>query len=247
MKIREIFAKNILSKSKVFDYTLNPYLGCEHGCLYCYARFMKKFTSHKENWGEFVDIKINAPELLYSEIKKKRSGRVWISGICDPYQPIEKRYELTRKCLKILMENDWPVTIQTKSSLVLRDLELLKTSKKIEVCFTITTADEEIRKIFELNAPSIEERLNAVAKLYSEGIKTGAMIAPLLPRAEGLVNKLKGKIDYVIIDKMNYHHADWVYRKYKIEWARKEEFFIKKGKELKGLFEKERIPCQLVL
>lgn len=246
MKIKEILAKNILSKSKVFDYTLNPYIGCEHGCSYCYARFMKRFTGHKEDWGEFVDVKINAPGLLDKEIKKKKAGRVWISGICDPYQPIEGKYELTRKCLEILLGHDWPVTIQTKSPLVLRDLGLLKKSKKIEVCFTITTADEKIRKIFEVGAPSVEKRLNALARLHSEGIRTQAMIAPILPGAEGLVNKLKGKVDYVIIDRMNYHYADWVYRKYRIEWARKEEFFIKKGEELRRLFEKEKIPCQLV-
>ena len=246
MKIKEILAKNILSRSKVFDYTLNPYIGCEHGCSYCYARFMKRFTGHKEDWGEFVDVKINAPELLDKEIKKKKTGRVWISGICDPYQPIEEKYELTRKCLEILLKHDWPVTIQTKSPLVLRDLGLLKKSKRIEVYFTITTADEKIRKIFEFGAPPVEGRLNALDRLHSEGIRTQVMIAPLLPRAEGLVKELKGKVDHVIIDKMNYHYADWVYRKYRIERARKEEFFIKRGEELRRLFEKEKIPCQLL-
>ncbi len=246
MKIKEIRAKNILSKSKVFDYALNPYIGCQHDCSYCYARFMKRFTGHRENWGEFVDVKINAPELLIVEIRKKRVGRVWVSGICDPYQPIEEKYELTKKCLEILMKNDWPVTIQTKSPLVLRDLELLKKFKEIEVGFTITTADEEIRKIFEMRAPPIEERLKALAILHSEGIKTFAMIAPILPGTEGLVNKLKGKIDYAMIDKMNYHYADWVYRKHKMEWAKKEIFFIRKGKELRESFEKEKIPCQVL-
>lgn len=246
MKVKEILAKSILSKSKVFDYTLNPYVGCEHGCYYCYARFMKRFTGHKEDWGEFVDVKINAPELLKKEIKGKKPGKVWISGICDPYQPLEKRYELTRRCLEIFIENDWPVTIQTKSPLVLRDLGLLRKSRKIEVCFTITTADEKIREIFEFRAPSIEERVNALAKLHSEAIRTQAMIAPLLPGAGGLVSKLKGKVHSVLIDKMNYHYADWVYRKHKLEWARKEGFFIEKGKELKKSFEKEKIPCQLL-
>lgn len=246
MKVKEILAKSILSRSKVFDYTLNPYIGCEHGCSYCYAKFMRRFTGHKEDWGEFVDVKINAPELLRREIKRKKPGRVWISGICDPYQPIEERYELTRKCLEIFIEHDWPVTIQTKSPLVLRDLGLLKRSRKIEVCFTITTADEKMRKIFEFKAPSIERRLNALAKLHSEGIMTQAMIAPLLPGVEGLVSKLKDKVNSVLIDRMNYHYADWVYRKHKLEWARKEEFFIEKGKELKESFEKEKIPCQLL-
>ncbi len=244
VKIEEITAKNILSKSKVFEYSLNPYIGCQHNCRYCYAKFIKKFTAHSEEWGDFVDAKINAPELLLTEIKKKKVGSIWLSGICDPYQPIEEKYRLTRNCLEILIEHVWPVTIQTKSPLILRDLDLLKDSEKVEVCFTITTADERIRKIFEPNAPPIEERINALHKLHKEGIKTHVMIAPLLLGAENLVKELKGKVDYVIIDKMNYHYADWVYRKYNIQWARRYEFFTQTGSALKQLFEKEEIFCQ---
>ena len=239
MKIKEIQAKNILSKSKVYDWTINPYVGCQHGCIYCYAKFMKRFSGHKENWGEFVDVKINAPELLNQEIKKKKKGRVWVSGVCDPYQPVEKKYELTKKCLEILQRNNWPVVIQTKSPLVLRDLELLKKFQKIEVGFTITTGDEKIKQIFEPRTSSIEKRVQALERLHQEGIKTYAMIAPLLPKAESLVTKLKGKVDYVIIDKMNYHYADWVYKKYQLEK-------IQNGNELANLFKKENIPCQVV-
>lgn len=239
MIIKEIQAKNILSKSKVYDWTINPYIGCEHSCTYCYARFMKRFSGHKENWGEFVDVKINAPELLSQEIKKKKKGKVWISGVTDSYQPIEKKYELTKKCLEILQENNWPVTIQTKSPLVLRDLELLKKFQEIEVGFTITTADEEIRKIFEPRTAPISERIEALDKLHQAGIKTFAMIAPLLPGAKDLVIKLKGKVDHIIIDKMNYNHADWVYKKYNLEK-------IQNGNELANLFKKENIPCQII-
>ncbi len=246
MNTREIIVKNILSKSKVFEYSLNPYVGCQHNCVYCYAKFVKKFTRHEERWGDFVDVKINAPELLSIEIKKKKKGHVWLSGVCDPYQPLEERYKLSRKCLEILIENAWPVTIQTKSPLVLRDLELLKNSSTVEVCLTITTADENIRKIFEPNAPSIKERISALHTLCKEGLKTHVMIAPLLLGAERLVNELKEKIDYVIIDKMNYHYADWIYKKYRIEWARKYDFFIKTGNTIKRQFEKENIFCQIL-
>jgi len=246
MKIREIQAKSILSKSGVYDWTINPYIGCEHSCFYCYARFMKRFTGHKEKWGEFVDVKINAPELLEKEIKTKKKGKVWISGVCDPYQPIEKKYKLTRKCLEVLQKNNWPVVIQTKSPLVLRDLKLLKKFKNIEVGFTIPTADEKIKNVFEPRTPSIKQRIKALEKLYKEGIRTYAMIAPLLPEAEDLVAKLRNKVDYVIIDRMNYHYADWVYRKYKLEEMKKDNFFIKKTAELIKMFKKERIPCQIV-
>jgi len=245
MKIKEIRAKSILSKSKVYDWTLNPYRGCEHGCSYCYARFMKRFTAHKEKWGEFVDVKVNAPELLVEEVKRKKKGRVWISGVCDPYQPLEKKHKLTRKCLQVFQENNWPVIIQTKSPLVLRDLDLLKKFKDIEVGFSITTADKEIKKFFEPKTPCIEERIKALERIHREGIKTYVMIAPLLPGAEALVSELEGKIDYAIIDRMNYHYADWVYRKYKIEKLKDNEFFIQKGNEIAGLLEKKKIPRQV--
>ncbi len=246
MNVREIRAKNILSKSQIFDYAVNPYVGCQHACVYCYARFMKRFTGHNEPWGKFVDVKINAPELLEREVKKKKVGRVWISGVCDPYQPLERKYLITKRCIEILVENGWPFTIQTKSPLVLRDIEIIKKSNEAEVGFTITTADERIRRIFEPGAPPSSKRIEALAKLHSEGIKTFAMIAPILPGAEGLVNDLKGGVDRIIIDRLNYHYADWAYKKYGLEWAMEDSFFRRKADELKSAFEKYGIPCQTV-
>jgi DNA repair photolyase len=233
MIVRQIYAKSILSKSRVFDYTINPYVGCQHGCTYCYARFMKRTTGHTEPWGEFVDVKINAPELLRKEIDRKTPGRVWISGVCDPYQPIEARY-------------DWPITIQTKSALVLRDIELLRKADNIEVGFTVTTGDESIRRLFEPNAPSIKERIKALNELHLAGVRTFAMIAPMLPEAEQLVSMLAGKVDSILIDRMNYHYSDWVYRRYKLEGAMADDFFYRKGKELAAAFEKQDIDCQVV-
>lgn len=246
MILREIHSRSILSRSRVFDYTVNPYTGCQHGCTYCYARFMKRTTGHKEPWGEFVDVKINAPDLLQQEIDKKPPGRVWISGVCDPYQPIETRYELTRECLEILVEHDWPVTIQTKSALVLRDIELLKRANKIEVGLTVTTGDDSMRRLFEPNAPSINARIKALEELHFAGIRTFAMIAPMLPKAEELVAVLGGKVDYILIDRMNYHYGDWVYRKYELESTMNGDFFYRKSKELASAFEKQGIKYQVL-
>jgi DNA repair photolyase len=246
MIVREIYARSILSKSRVFDYTINPYTGCQHGCTYCYARFMKRTTGHKEPWGEFVDVKINAPDLLRQERNKKPRGRVWISGVCDPYQPVETRYELTKKCLEILVEHDWPITIQTKSALVLRDIQLLKVSNQIEVGLTITTGDDSIRRLFEPNASSIKERIKALDELHLAGIRTFAMIAPMLPKAGELVAMLGGKVDYILIDRMNYHYGDWVYRRYKLEGTMSDAFFSQTSKELASGFEKRGIDCQVV-
>lgn len=225
MIVKEVYAKQILSKSKVADYTINPYIGCEHGCTYCYARFMKRFTRHKEKWGQFVDVKINAVSLLQREIQKRRIGKVWISGVCDPYQPLEVQYELTRGCLGVLLAYDWPITIQTKSPLVLRDIDLLKQFTDCEVGLSITTAHDGIRRLFEPNVPPINQRIETLAKLHSADLQTFAMIAPILPEAEQLISRLKGNVDYILIDKMNYHYADWVYKKNKLEYALSEEFF----------------------
>ncbi len=225
MIVKEVYAKKILSKSKVADYTINPYVGCEHGCTYCYARFMKRFTRHKEKWGQFVDVKINAVSLLKREIQKRRIGKVWISGVCDPYQPLEVQYELTRGCLGVLLAYDWPITIQTKSPLVLRDIDLLKQFTDCEVGLSITTAHDGIRRLFEPNVPPINQRIETLAKLHSAGLQTFAMIAPILPEAEQLISRLKGNVDYILIDKMNYHYADWVYKKHNLEYALSDEFF----------------------
>jgi len=246
MIVREILAKSILSKSQVYDYVVNPYVGCSHSCRYCYAAFMKRFTGHREKWGEFVDVKINAPELLAGEIRKKRVGRVWVSGVCDPYQAAEKKYRLTRRCLEVLLENQWPVTIQTKSFLVLRDIGILGRFNDIEVGFSITTADEKIRKLFEPGASPIKERIHALDVLHSRGIRTFAMIAPILPKSEGLIGRLPGKVDHILIDRLNYSYANRIYKENKLEWAREDDYLVEKAEELSAGFKKAGIPVQVV-
>jgi len=246
MKIREIQAKSILSKSGVYDYALNPYVGCQHSCVYCYAKFMKRFTGHGEKWGEFLDVKINAPALLAPEVRKKKIGRVWISGVCDPYQPMERKYGLAKRCIAVLAENGWPFTVQTKSPLVLRDIETIRRSQDAEVGFSITTADEKIRRIFEPGAPPIRQRIEALACLHEKGIRTFVMIAPILPGADGLAQMLNDKVDYIILDRLNYHYADWSYNKHEIVWAMEDSFFLQKRDALKKTFESEGITCHSV-
>jgi DNA repair photolyase len=169
---------------------------------------MKRFTGHREAWGTFVDVKKNAVSLLQREIFRKKPGKVWLSGTCDPYQPIEEQTNITRGCLRLLSKHGWPVTIQTKSPLVLRDLDILTKSQGIDVVISITTADDTIRKIFEPYAPSIHDRLQALKVLHTSGIPTSVMIAPLLPHAEALLPQLQDIVDYVLIDKMNYKNLN---------------------------------------
>jgi DNA repair photolyase len=230
--VTEIQAKGILSNSKIYEYALNPYTGCEHACSYCYARFMKRFSGHREPWGEFVDVKVNAPALLAAELGRKKPGQVWVSGVCDPYQPLEEKYRLTRSCLELLVESGWPVRVQTRSPLVTRDIDILRRAKDLEVGLSITTADDGVRELFEPQAPSIEARLGALGQLHQAGIRTFVMIAPILPGAEKLPELLAGRADYVLVDRLNYNYGDWVYRKYGLEGERSDAYFSQTAAEL---------------
>jgi DNA repair photolyase len=235
LKIQEVKAKSILNKSKIFDYCLNPYTGCEHNCTYCYARlFMRRYSGHSEPWGEFIDVKINAPELLRKQLERAKKGIVWISSVCDPYQPIESKYRLTRQCLEELGKKQFPVNIQTKSALVLRDLDLILQFEEKEVGFTIATDDETVAKLFEPRASTVKERLDALEKIHSKGIKTFAFIGPLLPgNPEKLIEKLEGKVDRVYIDRMNYMNAmKGFYYRYKLTGAATEKFFFEHKQRL---------------
>ena len=225
--IKEVLAKSILSKSGIpgADYCINPYTGCSHACRYCYASFMKKFTGHTEPWGDFVDIKINAPQILQRQLKRAAKGSVMISSVTDAYQPIEGKYKLTRQCLEILLPYRFPVSILTKSPLVLRDMDLFKQFDDMEVGITITTDNEKIRKIFEPKTASIEARTNALKTLHENGIRTYAFIGPVLPMApEILAERLFPYVNYVYIDRMNYTSKTLnIYRQLKLQhWLDKD-------------------------
>jgi DNA repair photolyase len=216
MIVREIRCKSLLNESQLADYCINPYVGCEHACKYCYASYLtKKFTQHSEPWGEFVDVKINAPQILRKEVLKKKRGKVFLSSLTDPYQPLEKKYQLTRKCLEVLLKHQFPIIIQTKSSLVLRDLDLLKKFKDCEVGFTITTLDESVRKIFEPNSSSVQEKVEAIKTLRENGVKVYVFLGPILPclsdkDLEGYFEIMgKLKVDGVWVDKLNLKPGVW--------------------------------------
>lgn len=250
MKIREIFAKTILTKTAIsgFDYCINPYVGCGHGCRYCYASFMKRFTGHLEPWGEFIDAKLNAPHLLRKQLKRAKQGVVALSTVTDPYQPIEKRYQLTRKCLEALLEAQFPVNVLTRSPLCLRDIDLFKHFRKIEMGLSITTHDEGIKKIFEPNSPSIAARVKALETLRREKIPTYVFIGPILPlETKPLLEMLDGLIDEVLIDRMNYpNKVKAIYRRARLEKYLEEDYFHLVGTELKECFEKKGVSVSMI-
>jgi DNA repair photolyase len=247
MRVTEIEAKNVLNPSKIFPYCLNPYTGCQINCRYCYARlFMRRYSGHSEPWGEFVDVKVNAAEVLRKQLLRAKRGTVWISSVCDPYQPLEHRYELTRRCLQELLGRQFPVNLQTKSALVLRDLDLLARFEEIEVGFTITTEDERIAKLFEPGASTVRERIEALARIHSAGIRTFTFLGPLLPgSAERLVEALEGKVDKVLIDRMNYIQTiKALYHRLGLERGIREGFFEEQKQRLISALREKGIPYE---
>ena len=178
--IREIACKSILNRSALSDYSLNCYTGCAHGCVYCYARFMQRFHPHAEEWGRFVDVKVNAVDVLKRQLRRAAPGTVFVSSACDGWQPIESDLRLTRRCCELLLERGFNLHVLTKSALVLRDLDLLR-NRAVTLGGTLTTLDEEIRKEWEPNAASVAERLKVLAEARAAGIETTVMFGPLLP------------------------------------------------------------------
>lgn len=209
MIIRKIQCKSILTKSKLpeSDYCINPYVGCSHNCCYCYARFMKRFTSHTEEWGQFVDIKVNAKDVLEKQMSRHpKRGIILLGSVTDAYQLLEKKYGLTRNILEVLMRHNFPISVLTKSSLVVRDIDLLRQFSDCEIGFTITTLDDEVARKIEPFASSPTRRIEALNKLRDAGIKTYVFIGPILPTftdAEKIFEAIAGKTDFIMAEVLN--------------------------------------------
>lgn len=204
--IKEILVKTALSPSKLpgLDYALNPYRGCQHACVYCYAPSVIHWDKGK--WGDLVEAKVNLPRILSKELRVKKKGVVGLGTVTDPYQPAEKKYEITRRCLELLLMHDFPVCIQTKSSLVLRDIGLLKKFSNLEVGITLTTHDDSVREKLEPGASSVEQRLHALSELSKNGINTWVFMGPVMPYltdVEALIGAISmAKPGYVLVDKL---------------------------------------------
>lgn len=182
-KLYETACRSALNRSRIpgIDYCLNPYTGCSHGCIYCYASCMTRFSNRQEKWGSFVQVKTNFAAVLAGQLRRPKKGRVMLASVTDAYQAIEKKYGLTQSCLKLLTKSGLKVSILTKSDLVLRDAELLKAMPAAEVGFTITTLDENLARMLEPGAPSPSRRLAALEILAGAGIKTWVFVAPVIP------------------------------------------------------------------
>jgi len=177
---RCVECRTALSRSKLpgLDFALNPYVGCAHDCVYCYAPFI--LGMERAKWGADIAAKSNIPRLLAEEAQKVK-GTVGVGTVTDPYQPMEKETGLTRKCLEVLAAKRIRFSILTKSDLVLRDLDLIKRCPGSEVGVTVTTIDDWAASTFEPHAPSPRRRLEAVRQLVSSGVEAYVLIGPVIP------------------------------------------------------------------
>ena len=264
MKIKEIKASSILSKSKLrdIDYVINPYVGCSHSCVYCYAQYMKRYTNHPERWGNFVDIRINAVNLIPSLIGQFSNKRIFMSSVTDPYQPIEKKYELTRKILQKLIYLQPKLRILTKSDLIVRDIDLLTQFQNCEVGLTITTADEKLRKKLEPGAPTFNQRLNALKKLKENNLKTYLCISPIMPYLtdwKEIIIQTKPFVGMYIFDSLNVRGMIWssiktkllnfdqdLLMKYIKIYFANDDYWIKVKKEIKGFCNENKIKYEFI-
>ena len=169
-----------------YDFSLNPYAGCAFGCTYCYAAFLSRSEERRDTWGRWVEVKENAVELL----QKRRIGsldgkRIYMSSVTDPYQPVERRLELTRRLLQVLADRHAPkLVVQTRSPDVVRDCDLFRkieeSGGRVRVNMTVTTDDEDVRRTFEPSCPSNAQRLRAIAEVCEAGVDTCITLTPLL-------------------------------------------------------------------
>ncbi|MFX1540770.1 MAG: radical SAM protein [Promethearchaeota archaeon] len=220
LRINEVSAKSILNPSRIsgVTYAINPYVGCQHACSYCYARFMSRYTGHQgEEWGSFVDVKINAPRVLQQQLRRKKKlskNPVLFSSVTDAYQPLERRFQITRHCLELLTRQQFPISILTKSDLVLRDVDLLGSSTENEVGITIITLDEKVRHVFESGAPPSQRRLKTLRQLTAQGIRTYAFVGPIIPylsspSLDELIRELaESGVEYVLFDRLNVKYGN---------------------------------------
>ena len=224
--------KSILSRSQLpgSDWAANPYLGCSHACLYCYARFMQRFSAHSGPWGSFIEVK-DWPELAPIKERPRLAGKsILIGSVTDPYLPEEAEFQRTRTLLQQLLkiaqptglltassllpdsdllpdEPGFSLTLITKSDLVLRDLDLLTQFPQVRVVFSINTVDEELKAQLDA-APSIARRLSALKTCHDTGLKTACFIAPIMPGltdVAAVIHAVRPYCHEIWLDSLNLH------------------------------------------
>ncbi|NER35024.1 MAG: radical SAM protein [Oscillatoria sp. SIO1A7] len=183
---------------KAYDFTLNPYQGCQYGCGYCYAAAFSPHYKMRQDWGNWIIVKENAAELMEKELASwerkqsqsdsKRPPKIYMSTVTDPYQPIESKEKITRSLLEVMVAYQPILVIQTRSPMVVRDMEILKKFRHLRINMSVPTGSESVRKDFEPRSPSIKARLKAIATLRHglpcdelHDVRCSVTATPLLP------------------------------------------------------------------
>lgn len=243
--IGEITVEKALSRTNipVAKYTINPYIGCNIGCKYCFAKFIGPFKDYGKDWGKDVYVKSNILDVLSTELKKTKQARVFLSTNCDPYQPVERKYLLTRNIINLLANRGFCVSIFTKATLIKRDIDLLSGSFGSEVTLSITSDIDSITRIFEPGSAPFIERLETLRFLKNNGIKVNAFVGPVLPmNPENIARSLVKIVDRVHLDPLNYQWqvSNIFLKNGWEEWLKRSTF--EKVKEIfERVFGKERI------
>ncbi len=251
MKIIKIKARKAFTRTKIpgADYAINQYVGCQHACKYCYAKFMCKWYNYGK-WGTWVIVKENIPELVKKENVR---GIVYMSSVSDPYQPTERKVELTRNVLKN-MNKGIKLGVLTKSDLVLRDIDVFKEFKDIEVGLTINGFEGSMKREIEPFSTSNEKRTEALKVLYENGIKNYAFISPIIPNmvdVEQLIKETKSFVNFYWFEFLNLKASGKEFR----EWLKQnypESYDIisdkakseKHVKEIVNIIKKSNIPVR---
>lgn len=250
MVTKFVNAKSLCTPSKLpaSDYVINPYIGCTHRCIYCYACFMGRFTNHTEKWGTYLEPKRYRSYKLPKNLDNKT---ILIGSVTDAYNPAEKKYKLMLNILQALETCSAHIEILTKSNLVLRDIELLKRIPDISVGISLSNLNETDRTIIESGASSVGERIDALKQLHEEGIKTYLFVAPYLPgitNLSELYKAVENTIDYMCVENLNLRGAykqsmldviDQLHPEVSCLW--KDIFINKKGDEYWKKIEEEII------
>jgi DNA repair photolyase len=183
MEIKEVKALRILNPTAIDlgDYVINPYRGCGYSCLYCYARFSKTALKDSRKWGDYVDVRINAPELLYREIRKKKPEKVLLGSTTECFSPVCRRNNVMRDILDILNENGVFYSILTRSPLIGDYLEQIKKGFCNKIFFTVNNFDKKLKKVLEPRSPAFTERIESINRLKWNGIEVIPYFSPVLP------------------------------------------------------------------
>lgn len=260
ISIRE--TQSIVTKSKLpdADYVINPYLGCPHGCIYCYAEFMKRFSQHSEPWGSFLEVKQFAGRLDCH--KYLNTETILIGSVTDAYNPFEGKYRVTRSLLSQLVDCVARIEILTKSSLVCRDIDLLTKMPNVAVGISMNTTDDSFRREIEPFAVSVKDRIETLQILKKAGIATYLFVAPFFPGItdyQNLLNATAEYIDYACFENLNLRGSyrgrvlSMIAQEHTSKYSLYESIYYNKDQAYWTILEKEitqycsdlQIPCRM--